>query len=116
MMRGQIAEYPYFGVITRTIAGSGREEDTVVTVYEGVMDEHMVTDEEGRTLQTSSYIVSIPLTKDLNENWIVPRKGDKISITEYGETFELTIDNAEPSQLGGVSIYAARNSWYDETD
>ncbi len=111
MIRDEILEYPYSGTITRIIEGSGREEDTVLLVYEGMMDEHMVTDEEGRTMQTSSYIISIPLTKDEDDNWIVPRKGDKIQITRYGETFELTVDNAEPSQLGGVSIYAARNSW-----
>lgn len=111
MIRGEIDEYPYVGVITRVIAGSGRAADTVITLYDGIMDEHMVADEQGRTMQTSSYIVSIPLTKSEDGNWIIPRKGDKISITRYGETFELTTDNAEPSQIGGVSIYASRNSW-----
>ena len=111
MIRGEISEYPYTGNITRVIAGRGREEDTILMVYDGVMDEHMVTDEEGRTMQTSSYIISIPLTKDSNGDWIVPRKGDKVSITRYGETFTLTVDNADPSQLGGISIYATRNSW-----
>ena len=109
--RNEILEYPYTGTITRVIQGKGSSKDTEVILYEGVMDEHMVTDEEGRTLQTSSYIVSIPLTKDDEGLWIVPRKGDKISLTRYGETFKLTVDNAEPSQLGGVSIYASRNSW-----
>ena len=106
-----ILEYTYTGTITRIIEGSGREPDVTLTVYEGMMDEHMVTDEEGRVMQTSSYIISIPLTKDDEGNWRVPRKGDKIEITRYGETFDLTVDNAEPSQLGGVSIYASRNSW-----
>lgn len=106
-----ILEYPYQGTITRIIAGSGREPDEIIMVYKGMMDEHMVTDEEGRVMQTSSYIISIPLTKDDEGNWRVPRKGDKIEITRYGETFDLTVDNAEPSQLGGVSIYASRNSW-----
>lgn len=110
-LRDEILEYPYTGTIMRVIQGKGSNPDTEVVLYDGVMDEHMVTDEEGRTLQTSSYIISIPLTKDNNGNWIIPRKGDKISITRYGETFKLTVDNAEPSQLGGVSIYAARNSW-----
>ena len=109
--RNEILEYPYTGTIKRVIQGKGSNPDTEVILYEGVMDEHMTTDEEGRTLQTSSYIVSIPLTKDDNDLWIVPRKGDKISLTRYGETFKLTVDNAEPSQLGGVSIYASRNSW-----
>lgn len=107
----EILEYPYTGTITRTIEGSGRNPDEEILVYEGVMDEHMVTDEEGRTLQTSSYIISIPLVLDEDGNWVAIRKGDKISIIRYGEPFELIVDNAEPSQLGGVSIYAARNSW-----
>lgn len=110
-MKDEILEYPYEGMITRTIAGKGMQPDTVITVYEGVMDEHMVTDEEGRVMQTSSYIISIPLTQDEEGIWIVPHKGDKISLTRYGETFNLTVDNADPSQLGGVSIYATRSSW-----
>lgn len=111
MTRDEILEYPYSGVITRIVEGSGREPDTELLVYEGMMDEHMVTEEEGRTMQTSSYIISIPLTKNDEGQWIVPRKGDRISVTRYGETFSLTVDNAEPSQIGGVSIYASRNSW-----
>ena len=111
MLTGEISEYPYSGTITRVIEGKGRNPDTILVVYEGVMDEHMVTDEEGTTLQTSSYIISIPLTKDEDGNWRVPRKGDKITLTRYGETMELVVDNAEPSQLGGISIYAARNIW-----
>lgn len=110
-MRDEISEYPYMGTITRTVAGKGMQPDTVVTVYEGVMDEHMTTDEEGRVMQTASYIISIPLIQDEEGNWIVPHKGDKISLNRYGETFNLTVDNADPSQIGGVSIYATRNSW-----
>lgn len=111
MIRDEILEYPYTGTITRAISGKGMQRDQVLTIYEGMMDEHMATDEEGRTMQTASYIISIPLTKDEDDNWIVPRKGDKISLTRYGETFSLTVDNADPSQIGGVSIYASRNSW-----
>jgi len=111
MIKEEIMEYPYTGTITRTIAGKGMNPDTIITIYEGVMDEHMVTDEEGRVMQTSRYIISIPLTKDANDKWIVPIKGDKVSVTRYGETFTLTVDNADPSQLAGVSIYATRNSW-----
>lgn len=107
MIYDEILEYPYEGTITRVFAGEGNEDDQEMVIYEGVMDEHMVTDEEGRTMQTSSYIVSIPLTS----NMVIPRKGDKVTITRYGETFDLTVDNAEPSQIGGVSIYCARNSW-----
>ena len=58
----EILEYPYEGTITRTIAGKGMQPDTEIVVYEGVMDEHMTTDEEGRVMQTSAYIISIPLT------------------------------------------------------
>ena len=109
MIKGEILEYPYQGTIKRIVEGENKDYE--VLVYEGVMDEHMVSDEEGRTLQTASYIISIPLTKDENGDWIVPRKGDKISLTRYGETFDLIVDNADPSQIGGVSIYAARNTW-----
>lgn len=111
MIRDEILEFPYTGTITHVIRGKGMEKDQRVIIYEGAMDEYMATDEEGRTLQTASYLISIPLTKDGNDEWIVPRKGDEISITRYGETFTLTVDNADPSQLGGVSIYASRNSW-----
>lgn len=110
MIRDEILEYPFYGTITRVVEG----QDKTIVVYEGVMDEHMTTDEEGRTLQTASYIISIPLEKNQDGNWKLPRKGDNISLTRYGETFDLVVDNAEPSQLGGVSIYAARNSWFDD--
>lgn len=111
MTRDEILEYPYQGTITRVIEGQGDEEDTEVTLYEGVMDEHMVTDNEGRVLQTSSYIVSIPLVKDENESYIIPKKGDKVSLTRYGEELMFVVDNSEPSQLLGVSIYATRKVW-----
>ena len=111
MTRDEILEYPYQGTITRLIEGSGDEDDTEVTLYEGMMDEHMVTDNEGRVLQTSSYIISIPLTKDGDDNYVVPRKGDEISLLRYGETIRFVVDNAEPSQLMGVSIYATRKDW-----
>lgn len=107
----KISEYPYTGTITRVIQGTGRNKDTYEVIYEGVMDEHMVTDEEGRTLQTASYIISMPLTKDDEGNWIIPRKGDRIEVTRYGEAFNLTVDNAEPSQLGGITVYTSRSSW-----
>lgn len=111
MKKDEILEYPYTGTITHVVQGTGRNPDTEVVIYEGVMDEHMATDEQGRVMQTASYIISIPLTKNENDEWIVPRKGDKISLSRFGETFALTVDNAEPSQLMGVSIYATRTSW-----
>lgn len=111
MMDYTFEEYPYKGTITRTIEGDGRNEDETIIVYQGKMDEHMVTDEEGRSLQTSSYIISIPLVQDDNGKWRIPKKGDAIELIRYGETIEFNVDNAEPSQIGGVSIYASRNSW-----
>lgn len=111
MRKDEILEYPYTGTVTRVVEGTGREPDQEVVVYEGVMDEHMTTDTEGRVLQTASYIISMPLTKNDEDEWIVPHKGDKITITRYGETFDLTVDNAEPSQIGGISVHAYRNSW-----
>lgn len=111
MTRDEILEYPYQGTITRLIEGHGDEEDTEVTLYEGVMDEHMVTDDEGRVLQTSSYIISIPLTQNGDGSYIIPRSGDEISLVRYGEPLQFVVENAEPSQIGGVSIYVTRKSW-----
>lgn len=111
MTRDEILEYPYQGTITRLIEGHGDEDDTEVTLYEGVMDEHMVTDNEGRVLQTSSYIISIPLTKDDNDEYIIPRSCDEISLVRYGKPLRFVVENAEPSQIGGVSIYVTRKSW-----
>lgn len=110
-MRAQILEFPYYGTITRVVRGEGMEPDDELVIYEGIMDEHMVTDEEGTTMQTASYIISIPLVKDDNDMWVVPRKGDIVEVNRYGDTFKMVVDNAEPSQLGGVSIYTARLDW-----
>lgn len=124
IIRDEIAEYPYTGFIERIIESvpttpvGGDEDDEpiseiedVVRIYEGVMDEHMVTDDEGHTLQTASYIISIPLTKDDDGNYIIPRKGDRITLSRYGEVLKFNVDNAEPSQIGGVSIYTTRKVW-----
>lgn len=111
MTRNEILEYPYNGTISSVTKGSGMEPDTESLLYDGMMDCHMVTDEEGHTMQTSSYIISIPLKKDGAGHWIVPNKGDRISLTRYGQTLDFVVDNATPSQLGGVSIYATRQAW-----
>ena len=111
MTRDEILEYPYQGTITRLIEGHGDEDDTEIILYSGVMDEHMVTDDEGRVLQTSSYIISIPLTQNGDGSYIIPISGDEISLVRYGELLRFVVENAEPSQIGGVSIYVTRKSW-----
>jgi len=114
MKISKILEYPYYGKIFHVVDGMGRESDTETLLYEGVMDEHQVTDEEGVTMQTASYIISIPW-KDYctccGGGVTLPKKGDKIILLRYGEEFELRVDNAEPSQIGGISIYASRADW-----
>ena len=111
MMINDIQEYPYKGTISRIIVGEGDDDDTTTMIYDGVMDETMQRDNEGKVLQTSAYVVSIPLTKDDNDNYIIPEKGDSVSLIRYGQTILLEVDNAEPSQLGGVSIYCTRKKW-----
>jgi hypothetical protein len=110
-LRDEISEYPYTGIVRRKVEGQGDEDDVDVVIYEGVMDEHMATDDDGHTLQTASYVISMPLTKDDKGNYIVPRKGDEISLVRYGETLGFVVDNAEPSQLGGISVYSTRKAW-----
>lgn len=107
----EIPEYPYSGTITKVVQGKGSKLDTEELIYEGVMDEHTVTEQEGRTLQTSNYIISIPLIKDSSDKWIVPNKGDKVTVTRFDQSISFVVDNAEPSMLGGVSIYCSRKSW-----
>jgi len=111
MTRDEILEYPYTGVITRVVEGQGDADDTVVEIYRGVMDETMVTDDEGHVLQTASYVVSIPLTKNDVGEYVIPVNGDEISLVRYGQTIKFVVDNAEPSQLMGVSIYVTRKKW-----
>lgn len=107
--KDEIMEYPYTGRIIRVVEGAGMGDDTNTTLYEGVMDSHMVTKEEGNLMQTASYVISIPLTKDDNDMYIIPAKGDFVEVNVYGVNMTMEVDNAEPSQLGGVSIYATRN-------
>ena len=90
MLYDEIQEYPYHG---------------------GVMDKTRQTDNEGRVLQTSSYVVSMPLTQDSEGNYIIPIKGDSIELIRYGQTILLEVNNAEPSQLQGISVYCTRNKW-----
>lgn len=111
MKGSRIVEYPYTGTITHVVQGVGRDDDSEQVIYDGVMDEHMQSEEIGRTLQTSSYVVCIPMTYDKDNNPIVPRKGDKVTVNRFGELMEMEIDNVEPSQLGGISIYATRLNW-----
>ena len=111
MIKDEIVEYPYEGVITSTIEGHGDDEDTTQVIYDGVMDETMSTDDEGRVLQTASYVISIPLTQTQSGEYIIPLKGDEITLTRYGQVVKFAVDNAEPSQLGGVSIYSTRKDW-----
>lgn len=111
MLYDEIQEYPYHGVIKHTIVGKGGQEDQVVEIYNGIMDETKHADNEGRTLQTSSHVVSLPLTKDSDGNYIIPRKGDTIELVRFGENVSLTVDNVKPSQLDGISVYCTRKKW-----
>lgn len=110
-VKQEIEEFPFHGTIYSVIQGHGDEDDSEIIIYDGMMDSHMRFDEEGDVMQTSSYIVSIPLIKNDMQEYIIPKKGDKIQINEYGFVYSLTVDNSTPSQIGGVSIYATRNSW-----
>lgn len=109
-----IEEYPFSGVITRTVttkSDNGETDETTVTIYSGVMDCSMNTAEVGNVAQTSDYIVSMPLTKDSNNKYILPKKNDVISISTFDDSFTLTVNNYMPSQLGGITVYASRGDW-----
>jgi hypothetical protein len=104
-----IEEFPYKGKIER-ITESGFGDDTTSIIYDGVMDCTLVTDESGKVAQTADYIVSIPLVKDSNGNYIFPKKEDTIVIMEFGVERSLKVSNYMPSQVGGVTIYCSTNN------
>lgn len=110
-MFDEITEYPYTGVVKRIIQGTGRNPDREEQIYSGEMDAQVAKDEQGNVAQTSEYIVCMPLTTNQQGQYIIPKKGDKISLTQYGVTFEMVVNNADPSQLGGITVYATRTSW-----
>ena len=111
MIRNEILEYPYTGVINRIVAGKGDNDDTTVEIYSGEMDETNRTDDNGRSLQTASHVISIPLVKGSDNKYIIPTKGDEIILTRFDQEVAFIVDNSEPSQLGGVSIYCTRKEW-----
>ena len=109
-----IEEYPYTGTINRIITiqdDNGDITETTKEIYNGSMDFSLQSDKNGTVAQTSNYIVSIPLLLDYNNKYNLPHKDDLIVIDNYEESINLKIDNAIPSQLGGVTIYATRGDW-----
>lgn len=110
-----IEEYPFTGIIKRTVTVEDPDtKDTseeVFTVYSGEMDCSMNTAEVGKIAQTSDYVVSMPLVKDSDGKYILPKKNDEIEVSTYDDIFLLTVNNYMPSQLGGITIYASRGDW-----
>ena len=112
-MLSDVVEYPFTGVIKRStgydpILGT---EGTTITVYSGIIDYGVNTAKTGNIAQTSDCIISIPLTKDSEGNYILPKKADIITINAFGDVFDATIVNYEVSQLMGITIYATRGGW-----
>ena len=108
-----VSEYPYIGVITRkeSVEDENHEiTETDVEVYNGEIDYSLNTSEVGLVAQTSNYILSMPLTQDVSGNYILPKRGDKVSLNAYGETIELKVNDYIPSQVGGITIYATNGN------
>lgn len=109
-----IEEFPFSGIITRTIIvqqENGDIDESVVEIYNGQMDVSLNTAEVGSIAQTSNYIVSMPLIKRENNTYVLPKKDDKITVNMYGDIFTLTVNNYIPSQVGGLTIYSSRGDW-----
>ena len=108
-----VSEFPYTGVITRkeSVEDENHEiTETEVEVYNGVMDYSLNTSEAGSVAQTSNYIIYMPLTQDINGKYILPKRGDRISLNAYGDMIELTVNDCLVSQLGGITVYATNGS------
>ena len=109
-----IEEFPFSGIITRTIIvqqENGDIDESVVEIYNGKIDVSLNTAEVGSIVQTSSYIVSMPLIKGEGDTYVLPKKDDKITVNMYGDIFTLTVNNYIPSQVGGLTIYSSRGDW-----
>ena len=109
-----VEEYPYTGTINRIVttqADNGDIAETTKEIYSGEMDFSLQNDKNGIVAQTSSYIVSIPLILGSDNKYNIPHKDDIITVDNYGESINLKVDNAIPSQLGGITIYATRGDW-----
>lgn len=121
-----IDEFPFSGVITRSMMDedSGDIVDTII--YEGCMDYSLSTAEKGEYAQTDSCIVSIPLIRELGgdfskdydkvyanypRKYIMPKKNDTITISTFDDSFKLVVDNYVPSAIGGITIYCSRGSY-----
>lgn len=107
------SEFPYSGVITRTTTieeDNGDVNVTTTEIYNGVMDYSLNTANVGLSPQTADYVVSMPLTQDASGNYIMPRKGDKITISVYGDLLTFTVVNKIPSQVGGITVYVSSGS------
>lgn len=111
MMRDEILEYPYCGRVIRVHAGHGDEDDTYEVIYKGVMDLTLREKEIAHTMQTATYVVSMPLVRDASCEYVIPHKDDWIEMMRYGERLTFEVDNAEPSQLGGVTCHVVRKDW-----
>lgn len=105
------AEYPFNGIITRSMITEGSDEELFVTIYDGEMDMTIVDPIARELAQTSIYKVFIPLKKDDEGKYILPKKDDKILISTYDDTFNLVVENYMISQLGGITINVNRGEW-----
>ena len=109
-----IKEFPYQGVITRKTSTEDEVGDTVtenIEIYNGDMDYTLLTPESGQTAQTAIYTISMPLTKDTEGKYIIPKKDDIIVLNEYGTNITFMVQNYMVSQLGGITITASRGQW-----
>lgn len=106
-----IDEFPFSGIITRSMMDESSGDIVDTTIYMGRMDYSLSTAERGEYAQTDSSIVSIPLIKDKNGKYIIPKKNDVITISTFDDSFKLVIDNSVPSAIGGVTIYCSRGAY-----
>ena len=107
------SEFPYSGVITRTTITEEANGDTssaTSEIYNGVMDYSLNTAVVGLSPQTADYIVSMPLTQDAGGKYIMPRKGDTVTLSAYGDFLSFTVVNKIPSQVGGITVYVSSGS------
>lgn len=106
--------YPFYGTIKRNTAivqDNGDTTENSSEIYKGEMDINMNTPDSGNVAQISEYTVNIPLTKDENDDYIIPKKNDIITATMLGYEIVLIIRNCTVSMVGNITIYATKGVW-----
>lgn len=107
-----LKEYPDYGTFTKVEGDGYNMPEKPTIVYQGECDIQMITPEIGQVGTRSNYVVIMPMPLDENGKLHNPiRKEMDFEGIRFGEKIGGKVLNAEPSQLGGITVYIERTIW-----